>query len=443
MQRDALIARVPVGDIRSRYVLQTVLRDGVGLQLEISEHDHKDVWLGPGIESEWLHLAAADRPFDTSVVPLLPKNIDQVASLDLLAPNHTAIATGPLLSAMFHVLAGSEEVANLRRDRHERFAATESRLFAAGYGDAPFVDLWGEALARAIAARWPSFAARAPNARLNLSHDVDAPFRFRFQGPAALAKSAAGDLLRGRWRQAIGAPLGWLRVKAGEIDRDPFNHFAWMMDQAEAAGTRSTFYIIAGHSGGRIDGDYDIEHPVMMRLWEDMLKRGHRIGVHPSYNSFRSLATLEQERERVIGIHQHLGFPTEDVPVRMHYLRFDPAVTPALLAAAGFVDDSTLGFADRSGFRRGTCRPFRLWDHGANRPLDLVEHPLLAMDATLLAERYEHLDHAGLEKRIATLSGWCRRFGGELTLLWHNNYFEQDWHFAAYKAALRSLAAAA
>lgn len=439
MRHDVLMARVPAGDIRSRYVLETVLRDGAGLPLRIAEHAEADIQLSLGDVGEELRLAAADRPYGSSVPPMLRRTPREIEAIDLMAPENAAVTSGPLLSALFHVLAGSEEIDDPRRDRHERFAASESRLFAAGYDDAPFVDLWGEAIERAVVTLWPSVEPRRRRPRLDVSHDVDAPFRYRFQSPAALLKTIAGEVLRGRWKQAAAAPSGWARAKSGRVDRDPFNHFAWMMDQAEDVGVRCTFYVIAGRSGGRIDGDYELYHPDMMRLWGEILDRGHRIGVHPSYNSFRSLSVLERERDRVIGIHTRLGLPAEVPRVRMHYLRFDPAVTPGLLAAAGFVRDSTLGFADRSGFRRGTCRPFKLWDHAAGRALELVEHPLLAMDATLLAERYEHLDHAGVEERIAGLAGWCHRFGGDLTLLWHNNFFERDWHFSAYKGALRSL----
>lgn len=440
MAPDALKVLIPAGDLRTRYVIEAVLRDGAGLPMEIVEHPL------PGVEfvhgDARLCLAAADRSFTGSVPPLLTHTPDRIDAIDLLSVEHRGLGE-LLLSALFHVLAGTEEVESGERDQHDRFPAAKSRLFAAGYGDAPFVDLWGDAIVRALQRLWPALQADQRHPLLSLSHDVDAPYRYPFQSPMALMRAIASDGLRGRWSQAARAPVEWARVRAGDIGRDPFDHFAWMMDQAEEVGARSTFYVIAGHSGGRVDGDYDVDHPVMMRLWQSILDRGHRLGVHPSYNSFRSLPTLERERDRVIEIHRKLGLPFEIPPVRMHYLRFDPALTPALLAAAGFSDDSSLGFADHSGFRRGTCRPFALWDHASQRPLDLIEHPLLAMDATLLAERYEHLDQSRMEHRIETLAGWCRRFRGELTLLWHNNYFEQSWHFATYRAALRLLPAAA
>jgi hypothetical protein len=192
-----------------------------------------------------------------------------------------------------------------------------------------------------------------------------------------------------------------------------------------------------------MDGDYDIHHPDMMRLWEEILRRGHRIGVHPSYNSYRSADVLKREHERVLSMLRQFGVQTEALPVRMHYLRFDPKVTPSLLAEAGFSSDSTLGFADRSGFRRGTSRPFRLWDLERDRPLDLEEHPLIAMDATLLRPSYENLDREPLVARMDRLASWCRRAGGEMTILWHNNYFSEPWHFEAYRSILTTHAAAA
>jgi hypothetical protein len=157
--------------------------------------------------------------------------------------------------------------------------------------------------------------------------------------------------------------------------------------------------------------------------------------VHPSYNSYRSLNLLTREHERVVLLLRDLGVAVEALPVRMHYLRFDPNVTPGLLDKAGFTFDSSLGFADRSGFRRGTSRPFRLWDFAGDRPLRIEERPLIAMDATLLRRDYEGLDRESLASRMTHLANGCAH-GGAMTILWHNNYFSQPWHFEAYRSVL-------
>jgi hypothetical protein len=433
---DVLTVRLPGSDARTRYIVETVLGEGAGLPLLCVPEDRADVAFAWNGDAANLRLHPAIAPIG-ALDNLLTVHPSQVDAVDLSSPQAEEHRRD-LLSALFHVVAGTEEVESNQRDGHDRFAASSSRLFRAGYDVVPLVDLWGDALLRWITG--DAFIRRPERAaQVEVSHDVDAPFRYRFQSAARMARSVAGSFARGNLREGLGSPFGWVNARLNSSGRDPFDHFAWMMDAAEEAGLRATYYVIAGHTGGAIDGDYDVFDPVMMALWDRILSRGHRIGVHPSYESFRSVDVLRSERARVIEIHERLRRPVNDVPVRMHYLRYDPLVTPGCLAAAGFTSDSTLGFADRSGFRRGTCRPFRLWDHGTSRPLDLVEHPLMIMDATLLAQRYEALDQSGVAERVDAIASQCRRYGGILTLLWHNNYFSEPWHFEAFRSALRAI----
>jgi hypothetical protein len=381
-------------------------------------------------------LTPAIQPFEVALLPLLKMSPAQLMTANPGDPAIDEAISGPLLSALFHVLAGSEEASSDERDAHDRFPASASRLFAAGYDDLPFVDLWRQILIKTIEERLGARFCKVPCFSIDATHDVDAPFRFHFQSFWKWGRSLAGNIARGELGAMFSSAAGWITAKAKTGRPDPFDHFDWMMTQAEKNGSRCTFYVIAGHSDRRLDGDYDIRHPLMMSLWDSILKRGHRMGVHPSYNSYRSLDVLTREHERMILLLRDLGLSVEALPVRMHYLRFDPKVTPRLLDKAGFKYDSTLGFADRSGFRRGTSRPFRLWDFANDRALQIEERPLIAMDATLLRKDYEALDREGVANRMARLAQGCAHGGGSMTILWHNNYFSQPWHFQAYRSIL-------
>ena len=177
MTPERLVAHLPIGDERSRYVVETVLRGGAGLPLDVREHASSDIRFvyGEG-SSEW-RMAAANLSWSECVGPLLdrhaPAAVDEV---DLLDPIHAGTAR-LVASALFHVLAGTEEIESPERDRHARFAARTSRLFAAGYDRVPFVDVWGEAIVRAIRGRWPQTVPQTATPRLSGSHDVDAPNR--------------------------------------------------------------------------------------------------------------------------------------------------------------------------------------------------------------------------------------------------------------------------
>jgi hypothetical protein len=109
---------------------------------------------------------------------------------------------------------------------------------------------------------------------------------------------------------------------------------------------------------------------------------------------------------------------------RYHYLRVDPHANLAALPALGLRYDSTLGFPDAPGFRAGIAQPFRPWDLTAERPLDLVEIPLAAMDVTLAEDRYLGLAVHEAEDRLLALLDRAAEDGGGFAVLWHTDRFD-------------------
>lgn len=435
-----LTITTPRDDRRTHYIVETIFNDWFGLQARFELHDEGSVLLSCGEELQRIEIdnvgdlhEAFDKQLSTP--PQEAESVDLGANA-VREQNRVRIQ-GPILSAMFHVLAGTEESDAGKYDSRERFPASSSALVAAGYADVPFVDLWAETLWRLIAQVWPHLERPSRSAKLNITHDIDAPYKYAFKSPLGLTRMALVEVARRSGSPFFRSCRAWWSARKGDVSADPYNSFTWMMEQAEEVGMRCTFYIITGKTGGAIDGDYDAEHPVMMKLWSSIIDRGHRIGLHPSYNAFRSLQVLQREKSRLDMLMDRLGVGSPVSDVRMHYLRFDPVRTPTLLQAVGFARDSSLGFADRHGFRRGTSRPFRLWDLQNSRPLDLIERPLLIMDASLFAARYQQFGGEKAFAAFTTLTTWCKRMAGEMTILWHNNFYTEDWHFRVYQQCLQ------
>jgi hypothetical protein len=109
---------------------------------------------------------------------------------------------------------------------------------------------------------------------------------------------------------------------------------------------------------------------------------------------------------------------------RYHYLRADPHRNLAPLADAGLRYDTSLGFPDAVGFRAGIARPFRPWSFERDEPLDLIEVPLAAMDATLAEDRYLGLSAKRAEPQLTRLLDWAAEHGGAFAVLWHPDRFD-------------------
>ncbi|WP_366556747.1 polysaccharide deacetylase family protein [Aquibaculum sediminis] len=450
-----------------RYAAKTLLGEFLGLPLDIRV-GQSDRWrLCDSAESAELILpdcffaSARGRWLEPTSLPQLPlarwyseADLPEAHRLDGGLPvlagtadaagrwwhqeGHSAYLGFDLFGSAFFCLSRYEEQALVERDEHERFPASASLALRAGLLERPLLDEYLAVLRAALLRLWPRLSLPWMRGQLRFTCDIDHPYEGGSKRLDLLARALVGDVLVRRRPQEMVARLGrvW-RARRGDYARDPNNTFDWLMQCCEAQGAQATFYVIAGHSGGAIDGCYSLDEPYMQDLLRRIHQRGHAIGLHGSYNSFRDAAVLRQERQDLEAACRSAGFPAEVRAVRQHYLRWDSARTPALMEQSGFACDSTGGYADHIGFRHGTGRSFRLWDWGAGRPLSLREQPLIAMEWSAIGPQYMNLGRsAPALQRLQRLKQTCLRFGGDFTLLWHNSEIRSEWDRQAVAALL-------
>jgi hypothetical protein len=325
-----------------------------------------------------------------------------------------------IFGSAFFLLTRYEEVVRGAGDRHGRFPASASIAAGQGMLDRPLVDEYVDLLWVAIAALWPHLKRRPGAFRLRLTHDVDQPWATLDQRPGALVHALAGDVLR---RRDLGLALrrgrAILDARSGRVDRDPFDTFDLLMGVSERFGLRSTFYFMAGNEPGDHDFRYRIDHQLVLRLLDQIHGRGHEVGLHASYDSHRSAGRIAMEFDALRQACRKVGFDQDAWGVRQHYLRLRAPETWRHHEAAGFEHDSTLGYADASGFRAGTSREYPLFDVVDGRPLALRERPLIVMDATLLG--YDALPLDAASNRAVAIVNASRRHGGDAVVLYHNS----------------------
>ena len=89
--------------------------------------------------------------------------------------------------------------------------------------------------------------------------------------------------------------------------------------------------------------------------------------------------------------------------------------------------DSSLGFAEKPGFRCGTCQEFSMFDLRQQRPLRLKQRPLINMECSIVEDKYEGLGYGDeAEKRFLFFKHLVKKYNGKYTLLWHNSNFPTD-----------------
>lgn len=320
-------------------------------------------------------------------------------------------------------LSRREEVGRTDLDRYGRFSATASHAFRHGYLNRPIVDEWLEVVGQALQRIWPRLLPQERAFQMRVSHDVDIPSQYGLRSGRAFIRAVAVDVIRHRrYGDALWSPLFRLAARKQIHDRDPANTFDWLMSCSERHGLQSAFYFICGRTNPEMDAGYEIDSSTMRRLLRRIHRRGHEIGLHPSFNTFLDSSALVREAGRLRTVCDDEGIRQALWGGRMHYLRWRTPLTARAWEAAGMDYDSTLGYADHVGFRCGTCVEFQAFDPVQDRALNLRIRPLVAMEASVISEAYMGLGttQAALDVLVA-LKNRCRAVRGTFTLLWHNS----------------------
>jgi hypothetical protein len=296
-----------------------------------------------------------------------------------------------------------EETLNRELDSHGRFPALHSVASRDGFLDRPIVDEYGLAFQQAVQVCYPAWQPPQKSLRIKISHDADhvgIPFRWKeavrhtthFRRPLDSARDLFG-LLTGSEPSDLRALREIVRLSLG---RNLDSAVYWKASQPSLQ-----------------DSGYDPRHRKIRDVIAWLIENQVECGVHPGYETFRAPEKLRRE---IQVLREAMG--AGPLGGRQHYLRWCPD-TWIHWETCGLAYDSSVCFADRIGFRAGTCIPYRPWLFPLNRSAELLEIPLLVMDRTLLG--YMKLSQEESIVAVRDCLARCRAVGGVFTLVWHNN----------------------
>jgi hypothetical protein len=280
-----------------------------------------------------------------------------------------------------------------------------------------------------------------------LTHDIDHPrvrqhmcdhtmFGFLYR---ALIGSVI-DFCRGRrslrqvvtnWKAAFSLPL----VFTG-LAKDFWNQLDRYL--ALEKGLASTFFVIPTKGDAGVDAEGRTKRKRASRYaltdvaddLKKLLSANREIAVH-GIDAWRNRAKGRDEREHIQEI-----TGTAETGIRMHWLYFD-SQAPSTLEKAGFSYDSTVGYNEAIGYRAGTAQVFK--HPNVDR---LLELPLHIMDTALFYPSYMNLSDDEARAAMLPLIENVTRFGGALTINWHDRSLGPERLWAdAYVTLLRDLRA--
>lgn len=451
------------------YILKVLFNEFLGLNLQIQVCDRQNTLITCNDNREliiadtlfitppdkWLHPNSLPKqPLKTwdldktkinakTVNPLIPVIFgDKPDNPSFFQQSEEKVYLGlDIFGSTFFMLTRYEEVVKSDRDNHNRFPAIASLAYQEGFLDRPIVNEYLEIFWACLQHLWPGLKRKYRYFQTFVSHDVDEPFRYAFTNISFLAKNCGSDILKCRNpKQVLNNISKWVQVKSGNLNSDPCNTFKMIMDISEKYNLKSAFYFITDHSAGVIDGIYNINHPVIRSLLHEIHERGHEIGLHTSYNTYKDPRQTKKEFEILKQVCYEEGIQQEYWGGRQHFLRWETPTTFQNWDNAGINYDSTLSFADVAGFRCGTCYEFSTFSIKDRRHLKLKERPLIIMDCTIVSANYMNLDITnGIAlETIKKYKQVCQLFNGCFTVLWHNNRLIIDDELNLYKDLISS-----
>ena len=300
-------------------------RDDRSIEMDISflqgAHEH---WLNaasmPGADvASWN--ASKSGLADNLLEPLIPV-IAGTPSVNLDDPNRMRFEFD-LMGTIFFCLSRYEECVIPDRDEHDRFPAAASLAYRHGFLQRPIVDEYVEILWNALHRQWPDLERKHDNPRINMSCDVD-----HLRDPAAhslprlvrrLIALGLGRTNSGTWSSNI---RNHLQVRRHGSDRDPYRStITRMMNDAEERGHHLTFFFIPRTTASLLDGDNRPEDDVTRAILTAIHQRGHEIGAHPGYETYRHPTEFSQSIRHLREQLNELGINHDRLGNRQHYLR--------------------------------------------------------------------------------------------------------------------------
>lgn len=245
-----------------------------------------------------------------------------------------------------------------------------------------------------------------------LTHDIDVIFKYK-NIITNLLSCGASIILRRNLKEAIST----LNLSYQSICKniDPYFNFDYIMDLSEENNLKSHFFFMSG-GNTKYDNNYKINDSKLKPIFKEIVKRGHSIGFHPSYNAYNNLEMFLEEKnklEKACGLKVKTG--------RQHYLRFEIPFTWQIWEESGMEWDSTLSYVDQIGFRCGTCYEYSVFNILTRKKLKLKEYPLITMETTFLAEMFMNLQSQIILDYFKTLENIIKKYNGKFTILWHNS----------------------
>ncbi len=371
------------------------------------------------------YLQAANLLFENDIRPIPTAFCDynvENTPYQLLFPAQSAqsLLTYDIFALCFLFLSRYEEYLPYVPDAHGRFSALNSLAHQNNYLHLPLIHILTADFIQKLNYLYPQLEYKKPAYQFLPSYDID--YMRAFEGKGVLRQTGAlfKNLFTAHW-QLLALQLATLL----KLKPDPYDTFAYLDNLHKKYNTQPYYFFLTAqwHT-------YDKNTPTHSPIFAQTVQQiaaAYPIGLHPSYQSNQRINLLATEKNKLAELSQ-----TAIIASRQHFLKLHLPATYQNLLANGIQKDFSMGYADACGFRAATNLPFRWYDLSQNTVTNLEIQPLLLMDVTL--RDYLKLSPSQALQLCADYLQTVRRYGGNLSVLFHNNSFCETLGWQGWRA---------
>ena len=399
---------------RSRYIIPHMLRTMAGWDaVEVPDIEAFRNTTGPKlcygklpVEGAF-HVEAGGFLEQVGTEPLEPE-LQEVRGMPLLFPTSAKFLPFDVFSAAFFALSRYEEYGRIERDAHGRPLSGALHAIRHHYFDRPIVDEWLYFLADTWREQDPDLPAMRRKYAQIATMDVDNGAMYLGRSWWRSIGAAARDLLKGKPRRVVDRAAVLTGTKS-----DPYAVHQAFLKLVHGNEGRAIINFLTADRGVH-DHAIGSDQPYMRELMRDMAENAE-VGLHPSYASSDEPERFTLEKQCLESI--------IEAPItrsRQHFLRLRLPDTMRELERIGIREEHSMGSADRTGFRAGTCTAFPFYDLLAEEATTLMLHPFAVMDSALCYKM--RLSPEAAVKEAQRMVDAVRRVQGTFISIWHERF---------------------
>lgn len=330
-----------------------------------------------------------------------------------------------IFAASFYLISRYEEYLPHVQDYHERFPVTESLAYKNGFLEKPVVDIWAFKFLELLKEKFPNYEYKTREFELISTFDIDMAYAYKHKGIVRTIGGFLNDMVHFRLFNFWNRLLTILNFK-----EDPFDTYEQILQFKKEYHIDTKFFFLVGDFT-TFDKNVSANNSKFQSLIKSIGDYA-KIGLHPSYFSFKNVELLKKEKSRLENI-----INTPVTFSRQHFLRLSIPETYQYLIDLDIEEDYTMGYAKQVGFRASTCTPFYFYDLDFEIKTPLKLFPFAFMDGTLSI----HLNLSAKEslEKILALKAAVKAVNGTFISLFHNDTLSETNNWIGWREIYKKM----